>query len=61
MQQFPAHLELAREGDRADFLHVVIDGRSRYSRHILNAKRHLEWPGRKTPSSSRASFSTALS
>jgi CRP/FNR family transcriptional activator FtrB len=26
VQQFPAHLELAREGDRADFLHVVIDG-----------------------------------
>lgn len=26
LQKFPARLELAREGDRADFLHVVIDG-----------------------------------
>ena len=26
LQKFPAHLELAREGERADFLHVVIDG-----------------------------------
>lgn len=26
LQKFPARLELAREGDRADFLHVMIDG-----------------------------------
>ena len=26
LQKFPAHLELAREGERANFLHVVIDG-----------------------------------
>jgi CRP/FNR family transcriptional activator FtrB len=26
LQRFPAHVELAREGDPADFLHVVIDG-----------------------------------
>jgi len=26
LQKFPARLELAREGDRAEFLHVVIDG-----------------------------------
>ena len=26
LQRFPAHVELAREGDQADFLHVVVDG-----------------------------------
>ena len=26
LQRFPAHVELAREGDLADFLHVVVDG-----------------------------------
>jgi CRP/FNR family transcriptional activator FtrB len=26
LQRFPAHVELVREGDPADFLHVVIDG-----------------------------------
>ncbi len=26
LQRFPAHVELAREGDPADFLHVVVDG-----------------------------------
>ncbi|AOG06412.1 cyclic nucleotide-binding domain-containing protein [Bosea sp. RAC05] len=26
LQRFPAHVELAREGDPADFLHVIIDG-----------------------------------
>lgn len=26
LQRFPAHVELAREGEEADFLHVVIDG-----------------------------------
>jgi CRP/FNR family transcriptional activator FtrB len=27
LQRFPAHVELVREGERADFLHVVVDGR----------------------------------
>ena len=27
LQNFPAHVELIREGDPADFLHVIIDGR----------------------------------
>lgn len=26
LQRFPAHVELAREGDPADFLHVVVEG-----------------------------------
>jgi CRP/FNR family transcriptional regulator, transcriptional activator FtrB len=26
LQRFPAHVELVREGDPADFLHVVVDG-----------------------------------
>lgn len=26
LQRFPAHVELAREGDPADFLHVIVDG-----------------------------------
>ena len=26
LQRFPAHVELVREGDQADFLHVVVDG-----------------------------------
>ncbi len=26
LQKFPARIELAREGERPDFLHVVIDG-----------------------------------
>jgi len=26
LQRFPAHVELVREGDSADFLHVVVDG-----------------------------------
>ena len=26
LQRFPAHVELVREGDLADFLHVVVDG-----------------------------------
>lgn len=26
LQRFPAHVELVREGDAADFLHVVVDG-----------------------------------
>jgi CRP/FNR family transcriptional activator FtrB len=26
LQRFPAHVELAREGDQADFLHVIVDG-----------------------------------
>src|SRR5690606_4451175 len=26
LQRFPAHVELAREGEQADFLHVVVDG-----------------------------------
>ncbi len=26
LQRFPAHVELVREGDPPDFLHVVIDG-----------------------------------
>jgi len=26
LQKFPAHVELVREGDPADFLHVVVDG-----------------------------------
>jgi CRP/FNR family transcriptional regulator, transcriptional activator FtrB len=26
LQRFPAHVELVREGEQADFLHVVIDG-----------------------------------
>lgn len=26
LQRFPAHVELAREGEPADFLHVVVDG-----------------------------------
>jgi CRP/FNR family transcriptional activator FtrB len=26
LQKFPAHVELAREGDPADFLHVIVDG-----------------------------------
>lgn len=26
LQKFPAHVDLAREGDAADFLHIVIDG-----------------------------------
>lgn len=34
LQRFPAHVELAREGDPADFLHVVIDGQVEvYSAH----------------------------
>lgn len=27
LQNFPAHVDLVREGDPADFLHVVVDGR----------------------------------
>lgn len=27
LQRFPAHVELVREGELADFLHVVVDGR----------------------------------
>lgn len=27
LQRFPAHVELVREGERADFLHVVVEGR----------------------------------
>ncbi len=26
LQKFPAHLELLREGDKADFLHIVVEG-----------------------------------
>jgi CRP/FNR family transcriptional activator FtrB len=26
LQRFPAHVELVREGDAADFLHVIVDG-----------------------------------
>ena len=26
LQRFPAHVELAREGEPADFLHVIVDG-----------------------------------
>ncbi|MCC2105883.1 MAG: cyclic nucleotide-binding domain-containing protein, partial [Hyphomicrobiales bacterium] len=26
LQRFPAHVELIREGDRPDFLHVVVEG-----------------------------------
>lgn len=34
LQRFPAHVELAREGDPADFLHVVVEGQVEvYSSH----------------------------
>jgi CRP/FNR family transcriptional activator FtrB len=34
LQRFPAHVELIREGDPADFLHVVVDGQVEvYSAH----------------------------
>lgn len=34
LQRFPAHVDLVREGDRADFLHVVIEGRvEEFSQH----------------------------
>ncbi len=34
LQRFPAHVELAREGEPADFLHVIIDGQVEvYSSH----------------------------
>lgn len=34
LQRFPAHVELVREGDRPDFLHVVIAGQvEEFSRH----------------------------
>lgn len=34
LQRFPAHVELLREGDPADFLHVVVDGQIEvYSAH----------------------------
>ncbi len=26
LQRFPAHVELVREGEPADFLHVIVDG-----------------------------------
>jgi CRP/FNR family transcriptional activator FtrB len=34
LQRFPAHVELVREGEKADFLHVIIDGSVEvYSKH----------------------------
>lgn len=34
LQRFPAHVELVREGEPADFLHVVVDGQVEiFSRH----------------------------
>jgi CRP-like cAMP-binding protein len=38
LQRFPAHVELVREGEPADFLHMIIDGQVECIQAITSVK-----------------------
>ncbi len=53
LQRFPPMVELVREGEPADFLHLIVEGvRSRSSRPTATARRQLPCRVPGTPSSS---------
>ena len=53
LQRFPAHVELVREGEPADFLHVIIDGQVEVFAAITIVKLLLAFLGQAKASSWR--------